>query len=158
MARVPPDSLLAQAARPVRERLRSDGERVDHPGRALFEYFGRHLFDVDLTVKRCCRACRVWKGSALQVVQTEIGTTLGRYLEELRVETAMRLLVLVGGEWPASDAGSLVGYEGEDALRSAFERQTGLTHTVYQKQVRTLAQLGRIARMVGAPELAPGAG
>lgn len=143
MARDASQTQLEKASAPVIARVRGHCAQLDFPGRGLLEYLLSHVYDTDLSVAAWRRACKVKGAVAINQVRAVVGTTLGAYLEELRVETAMRLLVVSGGELDWRDVGFFVGYEQEEAFRGAFERLTGLTPAAYREQVLALRARGR---------------
>src|SRR5262245_6535618 len=101
--------LLAQATAPLLARVRAHRDQLEYPGRRLLEYLEGHVYDPGLRVTSWRAACKVKSVTASQQVKAEIGTRLAAYLEELRVETAMRLLMISKGELTCGEVGMLVG-------------------------------------------------
>jgi AraC family transcriptional regulator len=66
----------------------------------------------DMTVRHLSRAFR-----------TETGQTLGKYMEQVMVERATRML---GSGMTIGDVGMALGFSGAGGFRSAFRRSTGL--------------------------------
>lgn len=136
-------ALLAQAVAPVLARVRAHRDQLDYPGRALLRYLEGHVYDPGLKVSSWRAACKVRSVTTSQQVKAVIGTSLAAYLEELRVETAMRLLMISKGELTGGEAGMLVGYERHETFRQVFTRRTTLTPGAYRAQVLRLHALGR---------------
>lgn len=135
-------ALLAQAAAPVLARLRSDRDRLCYPAREMLERLERYLFDSHFNVAEWLEECEVTSASAWAEIKRTVGVPLGDYLEELRIESAMRVMVLSGGALPVAEVGLLVGYESDGAFRSAFERRGRQTPGSYRQHVRELCRRG----------------
>ncbi|NJL29996.1 MAG: AraC family transcriptional regulator, partial [Thermoanaerobaculia bacterium] len=146
MARLPVPNLLEQAAAPVLTRLRAHRDQLDYPGRSLLEYLENHVFDPDLKVGTWRAACKIRSVTPVHQVQAVIGTTIGVYLEELRVETAMRLLVLSEGSMPCAEVAVEVGYGRYATFRKVFLRRTGVQPGTYREQVLALGERGGAPR------------
>lgn len=136
-------ALLAQAAAPVLAQVRAHREQLEYPGRALLEYLEGHVYDPGLRVRSWCAACKVRSVTASQQVKAVIGTPLALYLEELRVETAMRLMVISHGELACGEVGLFVGYGREETFRKVFERRAGVKPGAYRRWVLGLRLQGR---------------
>jgi transcriptional regulator GlxA family with amidase domain len=84
--------------------------------------------------------CRVPERSLKRRFKAATGSTLIEYAQNLRVESAKRLLEI--GESPADEVAASVGYENAAFFRRLFKRSTGLTPGDYRRMFRPFAMAG----------------
>lgn len=142
MVRESLQTLREQAAKPVIERLREHREEIEELERRLFDQLETRLFDPALTAKSWRRECRQTSNWAVDMIEETVGTTLALYLEELRIETAMRLFLLVDDDVSNAEVGQAVGYLHASAFGRAFTRHSLQTPAVYRRKLRKLRTQG----------------
>jgi len=139
--------LRREAAEPVNEHIRAVRARLDYPEKRLLEYLPRGLFNVTLTVDSWFEICGFQgSNSVREAFQNGAGLTPSAFLEEARMEVAMRVLRLAPGTRIDALA-VLVGYRHAKTFYNAFMRFCGQPPAVYRQRLRELA-----ARNVPAPD------
>ncbi len=129
---------LEQAGAPTYERIDTDDQRqLSWQTQLLLGAIRKALFDADLSVAKLLRSCNL-RGSHHQArFHREIGCSLGRYLADSRLETAVRLLR--DSHLPVPDIALLVGYAHPQTLSDALERWTGLRTAELRGKTRLAA-------------------
>lgn len=125
-------TLLRQAAEPVRRQLAEHREALEHPARRLLEYLESNLFTPGLNASTWLAACRLRSSTALQQLRRVIGVAPAAYLEQARLETAARLLAL-GPQLEIEMVAGLVGYLDGGSFRRAFRRWLGQSPGEYRR-------------------------
>ena len=131
------DEIFERAAEPSRARVRRDLDRVGVPRIvSLLETLFERLYDPGLNVNTLKLACGVRDKSVITLFGSELGLYPRRYIEDLRLETAARLLrdsdVLV---WRIAE---LVGYSSAGVFSQAFSRWIGEAPRHYREGHRGL--------------------
>jgi AraC-like DNA-binding protein len=125
-------SPLSQAATESLARIRRHRRRAPNRVRPLLAYLEEHLFDPGLTVERWCRECGVRDSDVLRQLTVLVGLTPYAYVEDLRLETACRLLadtaILI------REVAAMVGYGHVRVFGRAFVRWSGVRPGDYRRQ------------------------
>ncbi len=129
---------LEQAAAPTHERLTADrASLLSWQTRRLLEEISQGPFDAELTVGELLRRCGLHGSHNQARFHREVGCSLGRYLAESRLETAIRLLR--DSHLPVPDIAMLVGYALPGSFSDALERWTGLRPAELREKTRLAA-------------------
>ena len=113
--------LLKMAAAESIERIRRDRAEAPERVKPLLAYLEEHVFDQGLNVKRLLRACCVGEDSLVITFHSAVGQPPRRYIEDLRLETARRLLAETDlAIWQISE---LVGFSDLAVFSHAFLRR-----------------------------------
>jgi AraC-like DNA-binding protein len=128
-------ALLRSAAEEARERLAADKKRVPSRLKPLIAYIDEHLFDPQLSVAGIKRDCGLRDNSIALRFHAQVGAPPKRYITELRLGTAARLLR--DTHLKVWQIGELVGYSGLPVFSKAFDRWAGRRPTVYRRQFRS---------------------
>jgi transcriptional regulator GlxA family with amidase domain/tetratricopeptide (TPR) repeat protein len=113
------DALRLAAAVTV-ERIRQDRRRAGESFAPLFRCIEEHVFDADFGAAAAWSRSGVGRGAAFP-----LDVPLASYLDELRVDTARRMLELGGGRIPAGRAAVAVGLSDYRTWSRTFRRCTG---------------------------------
>jgi AraC-like DNA-binding protein len=105
-------------------RIRRHRRRAPKRVRPLLAYLEEHLFDPGLTVERWCRECGVRDSEVLRQLTVLVGLTPCAYVEDLRLETACRLLADTG--LLVREIAAMVGYGHVRVFGRAFVRWSGV--------------------------------
>jgi len=143
--------LLEQAARPVKTRITSDSLRVEEPMRSLVLYLKENLFSEELSVEAALRATATGRDSRRTKFRMLFGSTIKKYIEYARMETALRLIAREP-QLTAVEVGFLVGYKYENTFRVAFPRVFGIPPGQAQALLRSgELQLPELLRKIAFP-------
>lgn len=123
---------LKQAARESLARIRSHRRRAPARVEPLLAYLEEHLFDAGLTVERWRRDCGVRDPEVLRQLAVLVGLTPYAYVEDLRLETACRLLVET--RLKVWEIAGLTGYGHVRVFSRAFVRWSGVRPSDYRRQ------------------------
>lgn len=118
--------VLDRAAQPTRERIVSDAATVEEPIRSIVREVGTGFLDEDLNVTTALERAGVSSNSAKTRFHIMLGVPVRRYIEQARLETAIRMFQLDPSLSVASVA-IAVGYRNENTFRVAFPRVFGKT-------------------------------
>ena len=110
------DTLQAQSA--VRHRLRD-----------LIAWIGLHPGE-DLRVEALAARAHMSERQFARAFAAEAGTTPARFVEQVRVAAASRLLQQT--QWPQDKIASSIGFRSVDAFQRAFRRVHGVTPRTYR--------------------------
>jgi len=136
-------ALLRSAAEEARRRLAADKERMPSRLKPLIAYIDEHLFDPQLSVAGIKRDCGLRDNSIALRFHAEVGAPPKRYITDLRLGTAARLLR--DTRLKVWQIGELVGYSGLPVFSKAFDRWAGRRPTVYRRQFRSRQEAGSTA-------------
>lgn len=98
---------------------------------ALLEWIGGHLGE-PLTLDVLAQQAFTTPRSLSRYFKQELGTTPGRYIERLRVETARQLLD--GGQLDIASVARLTGIGHPASLRRLFSRHLGISPSAYRQR------------------------
>ena len=118
------DEALQIAMEAALERIRTDCRRLPVRYRPLLEVMERDLVDPSLDVQQLFRRAAVRDRSVSTQLKRYLGTTVRRYLEARRLETAFRLIMTTETEVAA--VGRLLGYSSPTVFSRAFKRWLGV--------------------------------
>ncbi len=129
---------LEQAAAPTYERIAADRARTfSWQTQLLLEEINQGPFDAELTVGELLRRSDLHGSHNQARFHHEVGCSLGRYLADCRLETAMRLLR--DSQLTVADIAMLVGYALPGSFSDALERWTGLRPAELREKTRRAA-------------------
>ncbi len=100
--------------------------------RIVLRHFYEHLFDPDLTAGKAIKRCGVRSHSFSLHFKCCCRTTPGRYIEDLRMMAALRLLSF--DELEAGMIAVQIGYSDHSVFARAFRRHFGCTPTGFREQ------------------------
>lgn len=106
------------------------------------DWLARHFREAN-AVSGAVAACGIPERSLKRRFKTATGATLMRYVQNLRIEDAKRLLETERG--PSEDVASAVGYENAAFFRRLFKRCTGLTPGQYRQMFQPVAHAANAA-------------
>jgi len=118
---------LRQAAAPAKAKIQHDRHKAEAGVRLILLYLQNHLFDPELNVESLKRSCGVRSKDFSGLFRREVGATPAKYIQNLRIDTAERLLRDM--TLRVSEIGRLVGYSSLGVFSRAFVRVKGLTPT-----------------------------
>ena len=124
--------LLAKAAEPAYEQIRTDQRRAPKPYRRLLGYLLEHLFDTGFDVKQWKVACNVRDNSVMIDFHRDLGITPRSYLLDLRMETACRLLAST--ELKAGKIAEILGFTTYSIFSRAFLNWAGWRPQEYRER------------------------
>ncbi|NJL29483.1 MAG: helix-turn-helix transcriptional regulator [Thermoanaerobaculia bacterium] len=133
-------ALRAAAARPSLEQIREDQKQVDLPARRILERFEVELFSPDLLPSKLIFEAKAAGTRSLEQFQIVTACAPAVYLEEARLETALRLLQAV--DLPIEQIASLVGYSSAVSFRRSMVRWCGVRPSQYRANAVALRQRG----------------
>lgn len=115
--------------------------------RFALQHIHSNLFDPGLTVGQTLTTCGLHGHSFFSHFKRHCRTTVRRYIEDLRMLIAMRLLSFEGLE--IGMAAVQIGYSGHSTFARAFKRCVGCTPTVFKessgKDKHVPQQMNRVA-------------
>ncbi len=130
-------NLLTDAAEAALAQINQDRGTAPPKLRPLLAYLGENLFDPGLNVAQLMRACNVRDNS----LSIEFGAALGQgpraYIEEHRLQTAVRLLTKT--DLKIWQVGELLGYSSLSIFSRAFDRWAGSRPGVFRRSQRQAA-------------------
>lgn len=118
------ESLLAEAAKPVLERIRLDSERIGEPIRAIVTYIHDHLFDEELSVATALKGADVHSNTAKMRFRSLLRVPIGTYIQLSRLEIVVRLFAQEP-RLKLHEVSEWVGYRREHTFKIAFRRCFG---------------------------------
>ncbi len=145
-----PEELLERAAAPSLRRIELDLERVPEKLRPVLGIIRQNLFQPRLTVGQIKRALGVRANDLTTRFRAATGATIGRYLEDRRLECACRLLV--DTRLDVETVALLVGYRDKETFARALRRRYGVRPPVYREY---RGKLSREAAAAARPGRAP---
>jgi len=129
--------LLTDAAEPALAQINQDRSTAPPKLRPLLAHLGENLFDPGLNVAQLMRACNVRDNS----LSIEFGAAIGQgpraYIEEHRLQTAVRLLTKT--DLKIWQVGELLGYSSLSIFSRAFDRWAGSRPGVFRRSQRKAA-------------------
>ncbi len=121
---------LERAARPARERIQVDMDRVSPRLSPLLGYIQSKLFDRQLSVEQACRECGIRDHGTLTLFHEEVGKPPYGYIIDCRMQTAAQLLSTTDMKiWQVAN---LIGYSTLPAFSDAFLRWSGQRPRAYR--------------------------
>jgi transcriptional regulator GlxA family with amidase domain len=105
--------------------------------RDLLAFIGEHL-DQDLSLPALARRAAMSVRNFARVFRDETGKTPARYVEEVRIEAARRLLEI--SQKSVDEVAAATGFGGAGALRRAFARRVGESPGAYRARRRDRAR------------------
>jgi AraC-like DNA-binding protein len=124
---------------PLREAVRQwaalvrAGSPLSEGIRRAVAYLHAHYTSPDLTREKVAREARLCPSRFSRAFHQEKGVTYARYLTDLRMEEAKRLLA--GTSRPLEEIASAVGYEHLVSFDRAFKRVVGVPPSQYRRQL-----------------------
>jgi len=133
--------LLARAGAPVLVRIRADAVGSEYPVRGLLEQIEERLFLPRLEIRDLLARIRARASSTYPLFQEATGLTPSAYVEEARLETAVRLLSF-DEAMPIEMLSGLVGYSSSESFRRALRRWCRCSPTALRDRLRAAVERG----------------
>lgn len=103
---------------------------LDKTLRKAVEYLQDH-WDEHITIQDIAKQCLISESAVHHMFKKQLGQTPVRYLNEIRVNQAIRLLE--NSDYSISDIIQRVGFSSENHFRKVFADMTGMTPLKYRK-------------------------
>ncbi|MEE8525461.1 MAG: hypothetical protein V3T72_16105 [Thermoanaerobaculia bacterium] len=137
--------LREAAAAEARRRIEADRKKASPRVKKLLAHIEQHLFDSKLDSTSLMRACEVRDKSMPTIFHREVGTAPMRYLRDLRMDVAVRLLT--DTELAPWKVGHLVFDVSGASFYGRFSRWSDMSPTAFRKAARKATR-----EVAGEPE------
>lgn len=117
----------------VMENRRSNNEKLKED---IVEYINKHYSDVNLSASSIASALLISEKYVFSFVKEQTGKSLGKFIEEVRIVNAERLLLET--EHSNSQILKLCGFGSENTFYRAFSKKHSVSPTVWRENKKNL--------------------
>jgi two-component system response regulator YesN len=117
----------------LQHKAASEEELTDHEEINKIIRYIRQNYDVNITLKSMARYVAMEEHYVSRLFKSKVGENLINYVQHYRVEKAK--VFLAESDLSVSDVGCSVGFSNDNYFIKIFKRVTGITPSVYRKQI-----------------------